>query len=66
MTKETATTFMRWVIVLSLFGAVIYQSNRIEALQHQLVVQDRFIIELQVRLVEAEQQYSTLMKSCLK
>jgi hypothetical protein len=35
MTKKTATTFMRWVIVLALFYVVIYQSNQIEQLQKQ-------------------------------
>jgi hypothetical protein len=36
ITKKSATTFMRWVIVLALFGTVIYQSNRIDELKQQL------------------------------
>jgi len=33
---KRAMAFMRWVIVLTLFGAVIYQSNRIDELKSQL------------------------------
>jgi len=36
MTRETATTIMRWVIVLALFGAVIYQSDQVKTVQLKL------------------------------
>jgi hypothetical protein len=66
MTKQTATTFMRWVIVLSLFGAVIYQSNQIDKLKRQLISADRLSIRLLQDLDELDQQYVALAKACLK
>jgi hypothetical protein len=66
MTKQTATTFMRWVIVLSLFGALIYQSNQIDNLKHELVSTIKESISLQQDLMETNQQYDALAKSCLK
>lgn len=36
ITRETATTFMRWVIVLALFGGLIAESNKVDSLQQQL------------------------------
>jgi hypothetical protein len=66
MTQQTATTFMRWVIVLSLFAAVIYQSGQIVELKHQLVEQDRLVVHQLVSLTESDQQYAALAKACLK
>jgi ATP/ADP translocase len=66
MTREKVTTFMRWVIFMALFGMVIYQSNQIADLKHELVDSLKDSISLQQDLAETEQQYAALAKSCLK
>lgn len=57
---------MRWVIVLSLFAALIYQSNQIVELKRQLITSMRVSISLYTTLAETEQQYDALAKACLK
>lgn len=66
MTREKATTFMRWVIVLTLFGMVIWQSNRIDELKQQLNYKTVLYNGLSVNWGELNQQYTALAKACLK
>jgi hypothetical protein len=66
ITRKYATTFMRWVIVLLLFGAVIYQSNRNDALQREIDSKDARIGSLYKDWSELNREYWTLQDSCKK
>ena len=66
ITKKSATTFMRWVIVLTLFGAVIYQSNKIDALQQQFDSKNATVESLHKDWAELNREYIELSKSCPK
>lgn len=66
MDRKTATIIMRWVIFLTLFGTVIWQSNQIDTLRQQLDEQNYLVIHQQVQVEETNQQFAALAKSCLK
>jgi hypothetical protein len=66
ITRKYATTFMRWLIVLALFGAVIYQSNRNDALQAEIDRKDARIGSLYKDWSELNREYWTLQDSCKK
>jgi hypothetical protein len=66
VTRKYAITFMRWLIVLTLFGAVIYQSNRNDALQREIDSKNGTIGSLHKDWSELNREYWTLQDSCKK
>jgi hypothetical protein len=66
ITKKSATTFMRWVIVLTLFGTVIYQNNKIDALQQRVDLWQSMYHTTHDDWTELGREYAELSKSCPK
>jgi len=66
VTRKTAETFMRWFIVLTLFGAFIFQSSRIKELQLRLDSKTMQYDSLHKDWASLEQEAADYAKSCQK
>jgi len=66
ITKRGAATFMRWVIVLTLFGATIYQSNQIDKLKEELASKTVQYDGVHGDWTELGREYTALKNSCQK